>query len=172
MCLFIYCVRCVLQIQFSTSCVPGPQEGGRRPVSRQRERVVNRKTAKSTVNAFKEASRLQCKRMTPREGMWLRWGRRKLPRRQCLCFPPHELLVETQFRMCIQVQKLCRAGGREMFLQGQGMQSAATEKLGHEEARARPSGRRQEVSVQRLRSQVTWGQEERSRDGFSFEKSQ
>lgn len=160
MCLFIYCVRCVLQTQLSTSCVPGPQEGGRRPVSGQRERVVNRKMAKSTVNAFKEASRLRCKRMTPQEGMWLSWGRRKLPRRQCLCFPPHELLVETQFRTCIQVQKLCRAGGREMFLQGQGMQSAATRKLGHEEARARPFGRRQEAPAAQVPGDLGAGRTE------------
>lgn len=63
--------------------------------------------------------------------------------------------------LLFQVEKLCHAGGREMSLQGQGTQSAATRKLGHEEARACPSSRRQDVSVQRLRSQVTGGQEER-----------
>lgn len=74
--------------------------------------------------------------------------------------------------LLFQLQKLCHAGGHEMFLQGQGTQSAATRKLGHEEARACPSSRRQDMSVQRLRSQVTEGQEEWSGDEFTFQKSE
>lgn len=56
--------------------------------SRQREKVVNRKMAKSAVNAFKEASRLQCKSINyPKRRHLVEMGSEDAPEKSVFLLP-------------------------------------------------------------------------------------